>query len=362
VAFTRQESDGGVTAVAVRHDKPAEGATPLSEAAGGASRFPRWSADGNSVAFVEEVAGAQSLVTRTVPLAAGQSTSLASAAAAGVTAFFHLEWAPSSLVAFTRSSGSARSGISVVPGAGGEVRSVSPVGAFPSWSRAGDVLAFSAGGAGLRTVRADGTALGEVPGTASTDVQPVFSPVGDLLLFLRSGGNEVTLDSDATPTALEELLVQPSAGGPATSVAARVEEPVAGGALGSFVALPAWHPSGGLVAYVRLSYFRPAVGTAQRCGETVLGCGGRAFNELFVRRLNPTTGAPEGEEVRVAQNATLPAFSPDGAFLAWVSGPRLAVQRIDPVTGAVQGTAVTHTFSGIQTREGDDSRPRWQPR
>jgi hypothetical protein len=93
-------------------------------------------------------------------------------------------------------------------------------------------------------------------------------------------------------------------------------------------------------------------------------CGTQAPNDVIVLAVDPATGLATGAETVLATNATLPSFSPDGEYVAFVRGGALVVQKVDPVTGAADGAPVTHPAPSptIATGLGDDSRPRWQPR
>ncbi|EAU63208.1 hypothetical protein STIAU_4109, partial [Stigmatella aurantiaca DW4/3-1] len=110
----------GTQATAVRHDETTTAPVALSESTE-TNRFPRWSADGSAVAFVEgaEGVGTSRLVSRTLPLTAGQSTVLTSGTAAETEDFPQLEWWPSRSLVWTKKSGASTSGLWSVPGAGG---------------------------------------------------------------------------------------------------------------------------------------------------------------------------------------------------------------------------------------------------
>ncbi|WP_375771840.1 hypothetical protein NR798_13405 [Archangium gephyra] len=376
VAGTGATTDAVVVRYKTPGSEPATGtsaATKLSESTTGGSRFPRWNKDGTAVAFVQEGTGSTvALVTRNIPLAAGQVTELTTGANAGGTIDFrHLEWEPSASLAWSTvtkaGSGEDISGISVIAGTGtGTVQTATTEGVFPSWAADGNSFVYSVNSLGLNTKPLSG-AGSAVTGPALTSEQPLHNKANGVLLYLDAKGATETIGGVATP--LTELFTfNPAATGtPAPqSVAAPSPTDIAVplGQLNSFIANHTWAPDGTHVAYVRVYYFKPAVGEASLCSGGT-NCQGKQANVIYVRRID-ANGAPQEAEMELASVATLPSFSPDGQFIAYLSGGKLLVQRINPAaTDAASlkvGGVITHTWSGIQSNRGDDHRPRWQPR
>jgi hypothetical protein len=360
VAMTAASTDGGTRAVAVRHDEPDAGPFDLSEATVH-SRYPRWNAGGTAVAFVEgpEGTGEAQLVTRSLPLAAGQTTALTDGGTGGTEDFVHLEWAPANSLVWTRKNGTSTSGLSSIPAAGGAVASVTQNGGFPSWSGDGTSLAYNTTADGVLTVPAAGGAATPVPGGTSGE-QPLYNPANNLLLYLKANGNDAAIGS------LYELFTLPASGGTANLIAAKTTEAVGGGAIESFVTQHTWAPDGTWAAYVRAYFSNPSNPNTPSalCGTgSATLCQARDANVIFLRKINPQTGAGDGTELQLVSGAALPSFSPDGRFIAYVKGRRLYVQQINPATGAAVGNATPHAHgTDIQTGRGDDHRPRWQPR
>jgi hypothetical protein len=358
LAMTATTNDGGTRAVAVRYDEPDAGPMELSESASH-TRFPRWNAAGTAVAFVEGPEGAAQLITRAFPLPAGQQTVLVEQAAAGTEDFLHMEWEPSGTIVWTRKSGASISGLSSIAAGGGTVASVTPNGGFPSWSADGSSLAYNTAADGLVTVAATGGTATPVAGGTGGE-QPIHNRANNQLLYLKANG------TDAAIGALYELFTLPASGGTASLIAAKTTEAGTGGSVESFVTQHTWSPNGTWVAYVRAYYSNPNAPNAPSvlCGTaTATACPARDANVIFLRKINPQTGAGDGAEFQLVSGAALPSFSPDGTFIAYVKGRRLWVQQLNPATGAAVGAAITHALgTDIQTSRGDDSRPRWQPR
>ncbi|MGZ3461809.1 MAG: TolB family protein, partial [Archangium sp.] len=256
----------------------------------------------------------------------------------------------------------------VIPGTGGAVQTATTNGVFPSWSADGNSFAYSVNTQGLRTKALAG-AESAVAGAPATSEQPLHNKANDVLLYLDAGGKSESIGGVATP--LTELFsLNPSATGtPApVSVAAVTSTDVAGGVgqLKSYIANHTWAPGGTHAAYVRVYYFKSTSGDATLCtGGTE--CAGKQGNIIYVRRVD-ASGTPQGNEMMLAAEATLPSFSPDGRFLAYVSGGKLRVQQLNPdatdEASLTVGPVITHTWSGltVQSNRGDDHRPRWQPR
>jgi len=358
LAMTAASNDGGTRVVATRHDEPDAGPMDLSESTNH-TRFPRWNAAGTAVAFVEGPEGSAQLVTRPLPLAAGQQTVLTDSATANTEDFLHMEWEPSGAIVWTRKIGASTSGLSSIAAGGGTVASVTQNGAFPSWSMDGSSLAYNTAADGLVTVAATGGTPTPVTGGAGGE-QPVHNPANNLLLYLKANGTDAAIGS------LHELFTIPASGGTGNLIAAKTSQGGAGGAVETFVTQHTWSSDGTWAAYVRVYYFNPNAPAAPSalCGTAAAtGCPTQDANVIFLRKINPQTGAGDGAEVQLVSGAALPSFSPDGRFVAYVKGRRLWVQQINPATGAAVGAAVTHALgTDIQTSRGDDNRPRWQPR
>ena len=382
LAMTRALTGGTTEAVVVRYktpgSEPATGTTSptkLSESTA-QSRYPRWNKDGTAVAFLEEAtADAPVLVSRNFPLAAGQQTTLVTGTEVGTVDFRYMEWEPSNNIAWTVTTKAGNSytatGISYVPGTGGAVQSATTSGVFPSWAADGSSFAFSSGGLGLRTKMLGAATDSAVTGASATSEQPLHNKANGVLLYLDAAGKTEQIGTDATP--LTELFsIRPSSAAEPSptpvAIAPASDEAVAGGNLRSFIANHTWAPGGTHVAYVRTYYLKPTAGPAVLCSGGA-NCGGQQGNVIYVRRIG-TNGAPEegSVEMLLASEATLPSFSPDGHFIAYLSGSQLRVQRIDPAATTEAslkvGSAIPHTWTGstIPSNRADDHRPRWQPR
>ncbi|WNG49505.1 hypothetical protein F0U60_39340 [Archangium minus] len=355
---------GAIEAVAVLAES---GATVIELSQGaGPSRFPRWNTDGTAVAFVEEeTAGAAALVSRTISPTAGVGTPLTTAGTAGTEDFRHLEWEPSSSVTWVKKAGTSISGIYAIPSAGGAVEELSPNGGFPSWKNA-QTFAFSAKGQGLQTRTIGGAAQAVTGG--ETGEQPKYNRVNDFLLYLASTESDTFSGGEQQP--LYELFTLPATGAtatqPASPIARRSEPtPVTAGEVKSFITAHTWSPDGTYVTYVRAFYYDPTLPTAPNviCGGMGAECGTQAGPNVYLQRTNPENGQAVGDPILVATNATLPAVSPDGHFVAYIQGQRLYMRRINPTDWSLGEPAVlTPATMRVQTNLGDDHRPRWQPR
>lgn len=355
---------GPIEAVAVL----AESGAPtfnLSEAAG-PSRFPRWSTNGTAVAFVEEeTAGAPALVSRSIPPAAGVKTPLTTAGTAGTEDFRHLEWEPSSSVTWVKKAGTSISGIYAISGeGGGTVEELSPNGGFPSWKNA-QTFAYSAKGLGLQTRTIGGSSQAVSGG--ETGEQPKYNRVNDFLLYLASTQSDTF--SGGEQQSLYELFTLPASGptSPASPIARlSTPTPATAGEVKSFITAHNWAPDGTYVTYVRVFYFDPTDTAlpAIICGNPgAEACGDQAGPNVYLQRTNPENGQAVGDPILVASNATLPAVSPDGYFVAYVQGQRLYVKRINPTDWSLgEAIVLTPDTMRVQTNLGDDHRPRWQPR
>ncbi|XXF79850.1 hypothetical protein P2318_08875 [Myxococcaceae bacterium GXIMD 01537] len=371
VAFSLAGSGSNTSAVAVPFNNT-DAAAVLSLSSASRSAQPRWSPDGTQVAFVESVSGGGTqLVTLTVPPAAATRNVLTDSSDAGTDTFKYLEWEPSSLLAWSRKAGSAYSGISVIPGAGGSVVSATPSGVMPSWAADGGTFVYAFGdprfaGAGIYV---GGVTLGAstpIPG-AEAGTEPYHNLSNNLVLFLKP-------DLSRPDGFNTELLVIPESGGTANPVASfGAGEPVTvggkSGEIRSYIAYPNWSPDGTWAAFARAYYSVELTGTdggtktPVLCQNAASLCPDRSPTNIFLQRINPATGAAEGSPVLLVDGATLPSFSPDGRFVAYVKGKRLYVQQIDPAGGTAVGAAIVHSgTTDVLTSEGDDHRPRWQPR
>jgi Tol biopolymer transport system component len=378
IAVTRKLTGANTTeAVVVRYktpgSNPATGTsdvTKLSEGTG-QSRSPRWNKDGTAVAFVDASGNTVTLVTRNIPLVAAQKNELTTATAAGTSDFRYMEWAPSASIAWATQTGASVSGISTIPGAGGNVQTVTTAGVFPSWSADGSSLAYSSGGVGLLTRATGASSSTPVTGAPMQSEQPLHNAANNILLYLSVDTSKPAAEqteqfgTDAVP--LSQLYTIAASGGTPELIAATTEVDAtnAAGPVRTYIANHTWSPGGTHVAYVRVFYVKTAAGGVI-CSGTA-DCGGRQGNVIYVRGIG-TDGKPTGGELLLANEATLPSFSPDGRFIAYSSGGRLRVQRINPEAtdeaSLKVGDAIIHTWTGstVSTGGGDDDRPRWQPR
>ncbi|SEU35374.1 WD40-like Beta Propeller Repeat [Stigmatella erecta] len=360
VAVTSAGTAVTTQVTAVRHDDTTTAPAVLSEAAAEPSRYPRWNADGSAVAFVEgtEGVGTTRLVSRALPLTAGQTTVLTDGTAAGTEDFPQLEWWPSTSLVWTKRAGASTSGLWTVPGAGGTATSLTGNGVFPSWARNGTSLAYSTRADGVLTLAAAGAQPVVVAGGTGGE-QPFHNQANDWVLYAKENG------SDAVLGPLYEIFTLAPTGGTIHPIANKTSEPTSGGSVDSFIANPTWAPDGTWVAYVRTYFSKPSDGSASAlCGAVGASqCPGRDANVIFLQKVNPETGAADGAAVQLVTGGTLPSFSPDGRFIAYVRAKRLQIQQINPADGTAVGAVVTHALgTDVQTNRGDDNRPRWQPR
>ena len=341
--------------------------TSLSETSGGKVRFPRWNKDGTAVAFVEEdSSGNVTLVSRGVPLVTGQKDTLTTGSAASTTDFRYMEWEPGPAILWTTKTATSTSGISSIA-PGGTLQTYTMAGVFPSWSGDGSSFAYSLNSMGLKVRSVSTGKEGAVDGvTSSTAEQPLFNKTNGVVLYLDAKGATESFGGSATPlTALYTPLVAPATD---ATLIADVTTATGSSTIYSYIFNHTWSPLGTHVAYVRVYYTKdPTTGTATLCNDGS-PCAGQVGNVVFVRRLN-TDGTPSGDEMQLASEATLPSFSPDGQFIAYLSGGKLFVQQIDPAAtdaGSLKkGTAIKHdwgTGTKVESSFGDDDRPRWQPR
>jgi Tol biopolymer transport system component len=354
-------------AVAVRHNDP-DAANIVSLGTATDSYFPRWSADGNSVAFVEAITGGTQLATLTVPPATATLTPIIGSSAAGTDIFPHLEWEPSSFLAWSRKKGQGYSGISIIStAAGASVQSITADGVVPSWARDGNTFAYNSGTTGLFTAGPNAAATQLAGGEAGEE--PHHNRANNWVVFQKSAG----IDGDITKYELYTLPTGATGTPTATKIAAlgTPEAVTVNGKTGeirSYATLPNWSPDGAWVAYVRVyySFYDPPQGQSEiiLCENAASLCPNRPPNDIFLQRINATDGSAQGGAVRLVEGGTLPSFSPDGRFVAYIRGRRLYVQEIDPATGGTGGrNPIIHTNTGdVRTNLGDDHRPRWQPR
>ena len=138
-----------------------------------------------------------------------------------------------------------------------------------------------------------------------------------VLLYLDAAGNMETIGGVSTPltglfTLNPEVTQTPVPQSIADVTSVDVTGPPAG-QLQSFIANHTWAVGGAHAAYVRVYYFKPTAGGATLCsGGTE--CQGKQGNVIVVRRID-ATGTPQGDELELATEATLPSFSPDGHFI-----------------------------------------------
>ncbi|WP_163995799.1 TolB family protein [Pyxidicoccus caerfyrddinensis] len=365
---TTMDADGGYMAVVMRYDTP--GMVPLTDA-GTSSRYPRWGPGGSRIGFAQNAIEtgknsgneAGELVVRDIPLVADQAAVFADGDTGNTESFRYMEWEPGTSILYVRRKASSTSGISAVPADGGAVVEATQTGTFPDWASDGTTFAFSTATEGLSTSTVGGTPA-PIAGSGGTAEQPHYNRANNQLLFLRA---DATKPGDFNTS----LFVIPVTGGTVQTIAdfttEPVTEPAPGGSIDSYIANPAWAPDGSMVAYVRAYYSNRQGFAPELCGNaSATLCPDRPGNVLFVRLINTQTGAGAADEASFVESGTLPSFSPDGRYLAYVKGGQLYVQQIDPATGrAAAGVApIIHPKGGytIQTGAGDDHRPRWQPK
>jgi hypothetical protein len=367
VTATR-DSDGVVKALVTRYDTPEPAALTAEDTS---SRYPRWGPGGTRIAFarsaVETEAGraAGDLVVRDIPLADGQSLELADGGTGNTLSFRYMEWEPGSNIAYVRRNAGGTSGISVVPTDGGAITEPIANGTFPDWKDA-TTFAYSRATVGLSTFTLGAEAPTPLNTSGGTAEQPHYNRANDQLLFLANPENKsVTFTGDTSATPLPRLYVLPVSGGREPQlIADYTSEAITGGTVESYIANPNWAPDGRWAAFVRAYYFKPVTGDAVLCGGTPATCRNQPGNVIVLRRVDPATGAAMGTEASFVEGATLPSFSPDGRFVAYIQGGELYVQQIDPATGNKVGAVIRHTSNTytLQTSAGDDHRPRWQPK
>jgi hypothetical protein len=368
LAVTGQGVRGARTikALVMRHDEAGE--TELT-AATTDSRYPRWNRDGTAVAYAQGVGAttAGELIVRTLPVDTGTTTVVADGGTGNTESFRYMEWEPGQQIIYVRQSGSSRSGISVVAPNGGTVTQATANGTFPDWSADGTSFAYSAATLGLFTSTVGGTAT-PIANSGGSAEQPHFNRANNQLLHLANPDNRsVTFTGDTFATPLHRLHIIPvTGGGQPQLIADYRSETVTGGTIDSYIANPNWAPDGSWVAYVRVYFSNPTAGTPALCGTAAATlCPTAPRNVIYLRRIDPATGAGVGEESRFVEEATLPSFSPDAHHVAYIQSGALRVWRINPVTGDKVGTdPFSHptTDFTVLTGDGDDHRPRWQPK
>ncbi|MCP3104807.1 hypothetical protein LZ198_38675 [Myxococcus sp. K15C18031901] len=369
LVVTIRADDAGTTQASVaRYD--VAGYTALSEGTAD-SRYPRWGPGGARVSFAQGAVDTSSskvagdLTVRDIPLVAGQAVVLADGGTGNTESFRSMEWAPSQDIAWVRQHGSSRSGISVVPSAGGQVVEATTNGAFPDWAPDGTTFVYNITGMGLFTSSLGGSPA-PIANSPTSAEQAHYNGVNTQLLFLANpDGATVQFAGDSGLTPLFRVYsLDVTSGGQPQLVADLSSEASTDGTIASYIASPNWSPDGRWAAYVRAYYFKPTSGGAVLCGAGTSPCQDRAGQVVFLRAIDPASGAPTGDEVRLAEGGTLPSISPDGQFVAFVKGGQLNVQQFDPTSGAAVGAAIVHPKNGftVQTSDADDHRPRWQPR
>lgn len=340
-------ANGAARASAARWDDPTSHMTLGADAV---SRWPRFDPNGDSVAY-QRGDTAPELVRINRPFSAAEETVLIDAADAGTDAFVHLEWANGPDLLWTRETMGSLSGIMRVSPAGGVPEEVNDTGVFPTWQ--GSSIVFSSAAQGL--LISDGTNATPIAG-GEDGIEPQTNESNELVAYRRTTGTETI---GGVVTELDELWTLPSSGGTPTQVAAVSSTDMTTHTESSFIASHTWSPNGVLLAYVRAWYsVNATTGVALLCGSAGNVECTRAANEIMIA----SAVATPGTESQLVDNATLPSFSPDGRYVSYVQGGRLYVQEIDPMSGAAVGQAIAHTTGGVETNQGDDSRPRWQPK
>lgn len=317
------------------------------------SRSPRFGPQGDAIIYERRsVTGGPELIRQDLPLdtASGPSV-LLDGTISGTESFAHLEWARGENILWTEQSMSSVSGVMSLPPTGGVPSEISATGGFPTWL--GESIVFSSATEGLLV--SDGGTPMSLPGGVD-GVEPQTNATDTLIAFRKSTGRETI---GGVVTELDQLLLLPLAGGGPKLAADTTSSDEENFSIRSYVASHTWSPNGRMLAFVR-AYYSHSDGVAKLCGQANELCSTRAANVTVLLPIDPM-GTP-GTEVVFKSNATLPSFSPDGAFVSYVQGGQLRVQQIEPLTGATVGSVVSHTSSGIATNEGDDSRPRWQPK
>lgn len=180
----------------------------------------------------------------------------------------------------------------------------------PTWSPAGDALAFSRGSAGRRdiwTVFADGTRLDRLTVSRADDRSPSWSPNGRIAFVRRDRRGD-------------DIWVVPATGGRARRLtASRLPDTD-----------PAWSPSGRTLAFAR-----------GRSGQ----------RDIYLLSAN---GRNRRQVTSFAGDETQPAWSPDGRYLAFTH-TRAGERRIY-VMRTSTGRVVKLTSASSAA-----SAPAWQP-
>jgi len=364
IAFTRNVAavPADDRAVVVRFNQNVASTSANGDAAAG-SRFPRWSPDGSKLLFTRDTVATPELVVATPPF------TTAATVFPLTTAIDHVEWAPSSKVAWREATG-----VKIADVSGATLPAPVALGngtAYPSWNPDGTKLSYYKGG--IWTANADGTDAAAVTG-GTQGSEPFYN--GGFLLYTRA------VDA-VNPVWTAELVVVPETGGTAAVVVPAVvaAEPSAAAptTFGSYISDPTWSADGNWVAYTRVTYVRtdgdvlpsgnPAPGTwavPRLCGEMgAPACPtGTAVNEVWLQKVNPATRVPDAGVAPVELgDGGLAAFSPSGERVAFVSSRRLRVQKINPATGDKVDPVIAHSAQEVRTSGfGDDARPRWQPK
>jgi len=163
-----------------------------------------------------------------------------------------------------------------------------------------------------------------------------------------------------------EVFTVLATGGVANAIAQETSESVDGGTVKSFVANPTWSPDGRWVAYQR-TFYAVETGGGVLCGAPGGICADRSANEIRLQRIDPQSGAAQGQAFLLVSPGVLPSISPDGHFVAYVANQKLVVQEINPdaqdEASLLVGAPIVHQAgSNVLTNQGDDHRPRWQPK
>lgn len=319
------------------------------------TRYPRFSAAGDAVVYIEEpLSGPTELRRRAIP--GTSDVKLTDADDAGTLDFTQLEYAPSTNVLWTKVGAmNTRDGIQYIPGTGGAVKTAIPQGAgYGDWISSQE-LVFGGGNLGRYSLADGGSRILHI----NDAVEPTVSPDGQRIAYLVPD----PAISDVFATALWSIATD---GGAPTAIlpsTAPVGSNSDGGAAGSYGINPSWVGGSSQVAYVRVSYYRDAMGVATLCTPQDAICAGRGGQVIVFQTLDGN-GAPTGAET-VHGVGVQPSVSPDGAWLAYVitGGGGQSELHVVPINaaGAATDAGFTHTFPLLNTG-GKDAKPRWQPK
>lgn len=330
------------------------------------SRFPRFSADGVQVVYVERpvnpLAPAE-LLTRPVH-GANTPSLLVDSQDAGTADFVDLEYAPGPGVVWAMTDGGTTpDGIQfLIPGGQGGVQSAVSSGMQPDWSPIVNAFAFADQGIRAYVLPTMGS-----PTLTSDpqDFEPHVSPGGTWIAYLRGNATDPGVSNEIFITTAQMAFMPVRV----TTAVPAVGTEADGGTPGWFAAHPAWAGSEEVLVYVTMYYYRDATGTPQPCDPGIATCGGAPGQVITFQFIDPTTAMPVGAPIETPAEGALPSVSPDGRWLAYVAplqvGSRVRVTEftLNPDAGTIMpGQSFAHDFpAGIPTTS-DDYRPRWQPK